>query len=681
MKVKKLTSFIDATSGSISLPYVSVSRGQTISKNLFTSKKNSFLDIDVQGGLCDIYANDECIYSSLGKHRELIELPEMYDQSLDIKFADKNVAVRSANIFTADSEVFIKPYGVFGGVSGDNNQNVTVMVDLVNTSDKPIKAVIDVIIKTNKGKRAGLKKKRMTVRAGESTAIIPLKISRPIPSSIANGAVYSIEANLTAQNEEVDSACSSFGFSEKVGTFNGIMVSPDSGVFGSYCTAETELYRYTKLMEAGYDCLRFTSVPSASTLDIVDKLGFKCIVDIFENWTQPKAGSASHFVFKCEWDEIVTSAVRSLRSHPSVVMYCVGSALGESYGRGNDELAGKIVGMIKQLDPFKQVTASLEELVPTDKELFEFGVIKADLKHYEADSERLEYAIQRDMFDALTEKFVSELDVVGVSNRSASNVKWTKPTFYSGINIKNEYHLKQEFEREEDMLGVIAEGGVGFVKNGMTDFDGIYNKATAGFYRDMIAESQDAFIVCSTGDKHTATPQYNGELGEKINIYVYAYADVVELYLNGVSIGRKLAGSINGYVATFSTEYKPGVLVAKLFSKGKEIGSATLTSDKQASAIKLARMNKSKQEIIVEARLVNRDGQPCADNVPLDLEIEGGSIITAGNGYECSASDGELSTYQGKALMLIRANRGAEKVIIKACANKLRYGRITIKIV
>lgn len=84
------------------------------------------------------------------------------------------------------------------------------------------------------------------------------------------------------------------------------------------------------------------------------------------------------------------------------------------------------------------------------------------------------------------------------------------------------------------------------------------------------------------GKKHSKTPwmfkdnisswTWPGYEGEPAIVDIYSAEEEVELFLNGISCGRKPAGEACGYIATYEICYEPGELLAVSYRAGKETG-------------------------------------------------------------------------------------------------------------
>jgi len=152
----------------------------------------------------------------------------------------------------------------------------------------------------------------------------------------------------------------------------------------------------------------------------------------------------------------------------------------------------------------------------------------------------------------------------------------------------------------------------------------------------------------------------------------------VELFLNGVSLGKKVTKPYQHL--EWKVRYAPGKLVAKGIRKGKTIeaiqettgapAAIRLTADRSKLLADNADISVVKVEVVdAKSRLV-----PIADN-KIRFSIEGtGKIIGVGNGDpSCHEPDkaGERSAFNGLAQVIVQSTRAAGKIKLTAAADGL----------
>ena len=153
---------------------------------------------------------------------------------------------------------------------------------------------------------------------------------------------------------------------------------------------------------------------------------------------------------------------------------------------------------------------------------------------------------------------------------------------------------------------------------------------------------------------------YKGCEGYKANVEVYARAKTVELFLNGISQGKKKS---NDCIFRFTIEYHSGELMAVSYDEnGYEIGRDMLATAWDDTIVSIL---SEKQTVApghlgyIWLRLTDYFGtwKPM-EKRKIKVSVENGNLIALGNGCPYNP-DGflqdETSTYYGEALAIVRA--------------------------
>ena len=160
--------------------------------------------------------------------------------------------------------------------------------------------------------------------------------------------------------------------------------------------------------------------------------------------------------------------------------------------------------------------------------------------------------------------------------------------------------------------------------------------------------------------------------GNKAEVEVYADAAMVELQLNGKSLGKK---KIKACKAMYKTKYASGVLTAIAYdASGKEIGRNELASAIGNTAIRVQPEEKRitvGDIAYVAIDMVGENGiiESNAD-CRLHVKVEGGELLAFGSAVPFTEDDyfkGSFRTYYGQAQAVVRANQpGTLKVIVSS---------------
>jgi beta-galactosidase len=175
-------------------------------------------------------------------------------------------------------------------------------------------------------------------------------------------------------------------------------------------------------------------------------------------------------------------------------------------------------------------------------------------------------------------------------------------------------------------------------------------------------------------------PHWNwaGKEGQEILVWVHSNCEEVELFLNGVSLGKKVTKPYQHL--EWKVKYAPGKLVAKGVRKGRTIEAIQETTGAPV-AIRLtadrSKLLADNADIsVVKVEVVDAKGRfvPIADN-KIRFSIEGaGKIIGVGNGDpSCHEPDkgSERSTFNGLAQVIVQSTHTAGKIKLTATADGL----------
>jgi beta-galactosidase len=187
---------------------------------------------------------------------------------------------------------------------------------------------------------------------------------------------------------------------------------------------------------------------------------------------------------------------------------------------------------------------------------------------------------------------------------------------------------------------------------------------------------------------------WEGQENKPVRIVVFSAAEEVELWVNGVSLGRRKAGEALSHAIpltfVFETVYIPGTVEAVSYTDGKEISRAKLETTGKPATVRLTPETETLKAdgaslCYVRAELVDENGcvVPDADCL-LTAEAEGAASLQGfGSGNPITDENytrGKFTTWQGCALAVLRAGCEAGEVCLKVAAQGLPGAEITLKV-
>lgn len=176
---------------------------------------------------------------------------------------------------------------------------------------------------------------------------------------------------------------------------------------------------------------------------------------------------------------------------------------------------------------------------------------------------------------------------------------------------------------------------------------------------------------------------------EKVKVQAITNAEVVELFLNGKSLGKKKISSKYQTHVDWEVAYQKGELKAIALSKGVEVAEHVLKTASEPVALE---MNPDVESLkangldlaYIEIRLVDKTGITVPDKDRLvKFEIDGeGYLGGVANGNIFSDEKwvtNHRSTYKGKCLLIVRSTRKSGNVTIKAAAEGIPDSKLELK--
>ena len=521
----------------------------------------------------------------------------------------------------------------------------------------------------------------------------------------------------------------------------------DNGVIGIVSVYDAEARKVKKLKALGYNAIRTThNPPSAALVEVCDRLGMYVFDEAFDAWGMGKQPGDYNQFFETDWEKDLTAFVKRDRCHPCVILWSTGNEITERAGLGNGYTwAVKLAETIHALDPSRPVSNAIcsfwnglddhlmEEQARKAKESMDAGLQNADV----GGSKDL-------LWEEYTESFSNGLDVVSY-NYLESKYEQDHEMFPERVILGSENFPKEigmhwpMIEKTPWIIGdftwtawdYIGEAGIGkatFYEPGDpmignpwgagspfpwrtandADFDITGEILPQGVYRRIVWGSRETAVFSYDPDVFgkvetlslwgfpgvRACWNWKGREGKPVKIAVFSAAEETELFVNGVSQGRKKAGEalIHEMPQTFLFEavYRPGTVEAVSYSDGKEVSRAVLKTAGTPVSLRLTAETENLQAggaslCYVRAELVDSDGNtvPDADTL-LTAEVGGAAeLLGFGSGNpvtEENYTKGRFTSYRGKALAVLRAGTEAGEACLKVTAEGLGSAEITLPV-
>jgi beta-galactosidase len=507
----------------------------------------------------------------------------------------------------------------------------------------------------------------------------------------------------------------------------GVNQHHDLGALGAafnVAAAERQLHL---LREMGCNAIRMAhNPPAAELLDLTDRMGLLVIDEIFDCWERGKTPLDFHLIFSDWYEADTRSFVKRDRNHPSVIAWSFGNEVGEQYtAEQGAAVSKKLYDIVREEDSTRPATASMNYAKPDMPFPATMDILSLN---YQGEGIRdapaylhLQGIRTSPLYPAFQKKFPGKLIV---SSETAST-----------LSTRGSYL----FPVTDGISAPVNEGNGG---NGKTQEVSAYELYTAQFGAspDKVFASQDKhpfvageFVWSGFDYLGEPTPYYSARssysgiidlagfkkdrfylyqarwrpelkmahilphwtwperLGQITPVHVFTSGDEAELFLNGVSLGRKKKGAYEYRLRWDSVVYQPGALKVITYKKGALWAADSVKTTGSVAKLELTAERNwvyadGEDLSFVTVRVLDKEGllAPEADN-RIRFEIAGpGEIVATDNGDPADLEafpSKERKAFNGMALVIIRAKAGAAgQIKVTAIAAGLTMSEAVIDI-
>lgn len=632
-----------------------------------------------------------------------------------------------------------------------DNAEIKVQTNIKNSSNSGQRFELYSILIDKEGKEIARINNSESVGAAENVSMNQsLKVSNPILWSIDNPYLYKIVTRIEQNGKVVDEyetplGIRYFSFDPNKGFFlngesikiKGVCNHHDLGFLGAAVNTRAIERQLEILKEMGCNGIRTSHNPPApELLDLCDKMGFIVMDEAFDMWRKKKSPYDYSQYFP-EWHERdLTDLILRDRNHPSIFMWSIGNEILEQWSDINADtldlqqanmvlnfantlnkkdidakelhvnslLTIKLADIAKKLDPTRPITTGNNETEPSNH-IFRSGAMDIIGFNYHENNwvnfhekfpnqkliitestsglmSRGYYEMPSDSMNIWPERWDKPFDrpVHHCSSYDNCHVPWGSTHEDTWRLVKNYDHISGVYLWTGfDYLGEPTP----FWWPSRSSYFGVID--LAGFPKDIYYMYQSEW---ANKDVLHIFPHWNWKEGQTVDIWAYFNnADEVELFLNGLSLGKK-AKEKDVYHVFWRVPFQKGTLKAVSYKDGKEVLtrevkttgdpiSIRLTADRQT----IKADGKDLSFITVEALDAEGNPVPVADNL-INFTIEGdGFIAGTDNGDPTdpnSLKKPSRKLFSGKGLAVVQSHKKAGKIILKATSSNLKQASIEI---
>jgi beta-galactosidase len=624
---------------------------------------------------------------------------------------------------TVADPIHLKTWGTFitTPVVKKESARVNLAIGIENRSGNTQRITVNSRILDENGEEVASDIRKLTLVEGDKEIKFSMKVPKPNLWSLDNPALYRalIEVQ-TGDGILIDQQTTSFGirtidFSVKNGfllngqpvLMKGACMHHDNGPLGAAAYDRADERRVELMKANGYNAIRCAhNPPSVAFLDACDRLGMLVINEAFDIWRKPKNPEDYHLYFDEFWKKDIEAMVLRDRNHPSIIMWSTGNEIQERGEPEGAETSKMLTSYVKLLDPTRPVTAAVNGLKPDKDPYFatldisgynySFGGDRGEMSIFEYDHERVPRRIMYCAESYPLEAFGAWQDVLNHTYVLGDFV-WTGFDYLGEASIgwRGYPHDENFFPWNQAWCG---------------DIDICGQKRPQSFYRDVlwgVGSQLSIFIkppVPSFPEKdnradwskwhwhdHVASWNWEKFINHPLEVIVYSAHEEVELFLNGISLGKRQSNIGNQYMAAWEVPYQPGELKAVAKSGESVIAEHVLQTAGKPVQMKLSadrnRISATGQDlsyILIELLDENGTGHPVAENL-LHFKIDGpGEIIAVASSDPTSTESFQgqkRKAWKGKALVIVKSTKEKGTVNLSVTSEGIQPATVSIEVI
>lgn len=585
------------------------------------------------------------------------------------------------------------------------NGETVVAFDAVNKTGAEASATFTVDLYDPDGAKVGTADASAVIAAGETQNVsATVALANPTLWAIGAGKLYEAQisakvGNRVQRSKRVTYGYRSIRFDKDTGFYlngihtklKGVCVHHDGGCIGAAENRSAIERQVDILTNMGCNAIRLTHNPfGAEYLDVCQRKGVLLVEELFDCWTKSKKQKDFGRYFTDHYAEVVTSAIRRDWNNPAVIMWSLGNEVRTNLTLG-DYSSSEIVNVctmvnsaVKALDATRPTT--MGNNAPGGNLSALMAIVDVVGINYNGNNQT--YQTERPIYgsettSALSSRGVYALDSANMAYPSYDNkaVSWGN-TAAETVNayLSSARSCGHFVWTGFDYLGEPTEWNKYPAKS---SYFGIVD--TCGFPKDIYFMYQSMW---NSRPMVHILPHWTHESGN-IDVWLYSNCASVELFLNGVSLGKKALsqrGTKNQYAYTVA--YAAGTLVANGYDASGNLiaqdiqytagtpAKLALSSDKTAVAVA------SDDLVYITCDVQDKNGTLCpnADN-SVAFTVMGGTIIGTDNGHGANVeklSGSRHSAFSGKCLCVVKHDGASGAMKITATANGLAAGTISV---
>ena len=144
--------------------------------------------------------------------------------------------------------------------------------------------------------------------------------------------------------------------------FKGVCLHHDLGPLGAAVNRSAIRHQLAMLKDMGCDAIRTShNMPAEELVELCDEMGFMMMVEPFDEWDVAKCENGYHRFFEQWAEKDMVNMLRHFRNNPSVVMWSIGNEVPSQWAEGGWKTAVFLQEICHREDPTRPVTCGMDQ--------------------------------------------------------------------------------------------------------------------------------------------------------------------------------------------------------------------------------------------------------------------------------------------------------------------------------
>lgn len=551
--------------------------------------------------------------------------------------------------------------------------------------------------------------KDVTIGEGETACSTDLSVTAPALWDVGQPNLYEAEITITGSfgsytaprvvygyrwtKWDVDTG---FWLNGKNIKLKGVCMHHDLGCIGTEANQSAMERQIDSMVQMGANAIRLAHNPGSTMfLDLCMRKGVLVIEELFDHWTVAKSKYDFARFYTDHYKEVVRDTLLRDRNDPAIIMWSLGNEINSTAKYTAEQvrpIVTALIAEVKQYDTTRPVTMGEDspnmDAAKVCMELLDVCGINYNSNNLSVPHDMGKPSYGSETTSALASRGIYARDDTGYqcSSLDDDKVNWGS---YAAIALQA--HMENAYSG-----GMFVWTGWDYIGE-PTPFNKYPAKSSYFGIVDLAGFPKDIYYMYQS--RWTSKPMIHifprnldsVEDGKTQRIAVYSNCPTVELFVNGVSIGKQTQAQIaEKYQFRWWPTFHPGTVTAKGYDAD---GAVVATDEVKTSDGIPARLALTAYKttvdvttddlVFVTCEVQDKDGVPVPTaSSAVTFTCTGGTVLGTDNGNAACVEPMRTNTksaFSGKVLCVCRHDGHAGALIVTATANGLSAGAITIK--